>query len=137
MAQANVDSKLKQELNDNDPTNNTRCSLKEGHNLTMDLNPEAPSEVQTDKAETLSEEDELRQGLLDALPPVDIHEPFDIEVNPTRAYLSALPLELKLEILDQFVCDYSIPSGGEAYRHYARYISQNNQNVKSLKAMRL
>jgi hypothetical protein len=75
--------------------------------------------------------------LWDALPPVSVHDPEDSTVDPSKAYLSALPVELKLEILDQFRGEYSIPSGGGAYQTFTRFISQNGENLRALKELRL
>jgi hypothetical protein len=83
---------------------------------------------------TLTKEE---KRLWDALPPISVHDPEDSVVDPSKAYLSALPVELKLEILDQFRGEYSSPLGGEAYQPFTRFISQNSENLTALKAVRL
>jgi hypothetical protein len=80
---------------------------------------------------------EEERRLWDALPPASLLDAEDIDVDPSKGYLSALPVELKLEILDQFQGDYSIPTGNEAYQTFTRYIKQNRVNLRALKAVRL
>jgi hypothetical protein len=80
---------------------------------------------------------EEERRLWDALPPISVLEPEDINVDPSKAYLSALPVELKLEILDQLRGEYSIPMGSTAYHTFTRFISQNRENLKALQAVRL
>ncbi|KIM34502.1 hypothetical protein M408DRAFT_325888 [Serendipita vermifera MAFF 305830] len=117
--------------------NNVGRPANGDHNKQEDIElVETIDDIQTHTDAELPEEDQ-RQDLLDALPPITIHEPFDISINPARAYFSALPLELKLEILDQFQTDFSIPSGEGAYQIFKRYISRNPLNLKALKALRL
>lgn len=58
------------------------------------------------------------------------------EVDPSKAYFSALPTELKIAVLDQFAMDYKLETGRVIFIHDRRLIVSNAEHIETLKAIR-
>jgi hypothetical protein len=92
------------------------------------------------------EESQLRpvDSPVDALPFVDEDigpslfdtRPETKVINPSKAYFSALPSELKMEILDYFLEDCTITMGKGSWQESGRWLSPNKKNMDTLKAIR-
>jgi hypothetical protein len=68
---------------------------------------------------------------------VNLHTLEVAEVDPSKAFFSALPFELKLEIVDHIQVDWTIPVGRGAALESKRVITGDSQTLKTLKTIRL
>ncbi|KAG8837287.1 hypothetical protein FRB91_011749 [Serendipita sp. 411] len=60
-----------------------------------------------------------------------------VVIDPSKAYFSRLPPELKLEILDYFHRDMSVVSGKNSWNPRGRMIIPNREYVKDIKNLRI